>query len=101
MAHLDHDDVSASLELDKEWEGGFLTSLWGTVAEHQYLGPFPSMEEARSDRLISVGASVASRKFTIGGLMPKLSYTFTRQFSNVAFYDYTSHDIDLSLTRNF
>lgn len=99
--HLDHNDVSASVTFAKEWRGGFITGISAAIGNHQYQGLFPASTQKRHDQLYSAGITLAHRSFAIAGFMPKLTYRYTRQVSNIAFYDYDSHDVGLTLTREF
>lgn len=42
-----------------------------------------------------------NRNWSFQGFAPRFSYEYTRQKLNVSFYDYDSHDIDVTLTKLF
>ncbi len=99
--YLDHNDISAGLRLDSEWEGGLITSAFGAYERHNYLGDFPLAATPRRDDKITLGATVSHRAITFAGFMPQLTYQYTRQFSNISFFDYDSHDVSLELSKRF
>ncbi|WP_163269687.1 surface lipoprotein assembly modifier [Chelativorans alearense] len=99
--HLDHNDLVLRLQMDKEWRGGLMTSLFGSYENHHYLEPFPGTDYRRQDEKFSIGTSFSHRGFSIAGFAPQVTYQYSKQRSNVSFYDYESHDLVLNLTRNF
>jgi outer membrane protein len=100
-AHLDYRETSARLQLSTELSGGLMLSGFAGLALRDYEGNYPLLFEPRSDERLTLGVTGAHRDFTIQGFMPTLTYQYTRQLSNVSFFDYDSHDISLGLTRNF
>jgi len=99
--HLDHNDFVVGMVLRNEWDGGLITSLFGSYEHHNYLGDYPGVGEPRNDHRISVGTTLSHRDLNIAGFMPQITYRYSRQISNVSFFDYDSHDVSLSLTQNF
>ncbi|MCT7375812.1 surface lipoprotein assembly modifier [Chelativorans salis] len=99
--HLDHNDLVLRLQVDKEWRGGLMTSLFGSYENHHYLGAFPGTDHRRQDDKFSIGTSFSHRRFSIGGFAPQITYQYSKQRSNISFYDYESHDLGLNLTRKF
>jgi outer membrane protein len=55
----------------------------------------------RSDQRYIGSLAVTKRDFNIAGFAPALSYSYTRNVSNIASYDYDSHNIDFRLTKDF
>ena len=100
-AHLDHDDLKLVAQVDREWQGGFITSFAAGIGYHDYAGDFPGTEIARRDNIWSAGMTLANRNWSLRGFAPQLKYEYTRQQSNVSFYDYDSHDVDLTFTKLF
>jgi hypothetical protein len=99
--HLDHNDILFKLEAHHEWRGGLITSAFASYQPSYYDGDFPTTGEPRTDHEYSIGGRVAHRSFSIGGFAPQLTYEYTTKSSNVSFYDHESHDVGLSMTRNF
>ena len=100
-AYLDHEDYTASLGGYREWAGGWITYVEGTYEYHDYHGRYPGLGKAREDHLASVVARVSYRDLQLFGLTPRFEYRYTRQFSNVPFFDYASHDAGVTLTHEF
>lgn len=101
---LSHNDIWVRLQADKEWKGGMLTTVFAKYENHRYLDAFSvffGFRDPRIDDRVSVGFRLAHRRLSWMGFAPQLTYEFTRQFSNIAFYDYMSHDVGLTVTRNF
>jgi outer membrane protein len=55
----------------------------------------------REDQRYIGGLVVTKRDFNIYGFAPSLAYTYTRNKSNIALFDYDSHAVDLRLTKDF
>lgn len=101
-ADLDHNDFRLIAQVDKEWRGGFITSLALSAGTHDYRGEFvPGYGSARHDDVWSAGVTALNRNWSFQGFAPRFSYEYTRQKSNVSFYDYDSHDVDVTLTKLF
>lgn len=101
LDHLDHNDVKLVAQLDREWKGGFITSFAGGIGYHDYIGDFPGTSIARRDNVWSAGMTFSNRNWSFGGFAPQFKYEYTRQQSNISFYDYQSHDVDLTFTKLF
>lgn len=99
--HLDHNDYRLLFQLDKEWSGGLLTTFVAAAGQNRYLGEFPGIMTERLDERWSVGGRIAHRGLSFSGFAPQLKYEYTKQKSNISFYDYDSHDVGLTLIRNF
>ena len=99
--HLDHTDVGIVLGIEHELQNGLLGSLWAGYKNADYLGKFPGTTLPRNDQITTVGLTVRHAKVNFGGYSPELSYTFTRSTSNIALFDYDSHDVGLSLSKRF
>lgn len=99
--YLDHQDVQLIAQIDKEWRGGLITGLIGGIGYHDYDGFFPGTSTARRDDIWTAGVSVMDRDWSFNGFTPQLKYQYTRQQSNISFYDYDSHDVDVTLTKQF
>ncbi|GLQ53774.1 surface lipoprotein assembly modifier [Devosia nitrariae] len=99
--HLDHSDVVAGLGVSKEWAGGLITTLFGSYEYHGYLGNYPATSAPRRDDKVALGVTLSHRAINLGGFTPQASYQYSRQFSNVGFFDYDSHDLNLGLSKKF
>lgn len=99
--HLDHNDLSVSLTVNQQWQGGLITSLFANYTNQDYLGNYPLIDEPRQDQAVQTGATISHRSINFAGFTPTLTYKYTRQLSNIAFHDYDSHDVSLGLSKNF
>lgn len=99
--YLDHDDLQITAQLDREWSGGLITSFALGAGVHDYEGKFPGLGVARQDKVWSAGTTLMSRTLSFNGFAPQLQYEYTRQYSNISFYDYDSHDINVIFTKRF
>jgi hypothetical protein len=101
LAHLDHDGAHGELRLANEWPGGFSTSAFTSYARVQFRGNFPGTASPRVDDRLTAGVTASNSQIDLGGFTPTLTYSYTRQFSTVSFFDYDSHDVSLGLTNAF
>lgn len=100
-AYLDHDDTRLLAQVDREWTGGLITSVAAGIGYHDYDGDFPGTTIARRDDVWSAGLTLTNRNWSYAGFAPQLKYEYTRQKSNISFYDYDSHDVDVTFTKLF
>ncbi|MDN5788245.1 surface lipoprotein assembly modifier [Pseudorhodobacter sp.] len=99
--HLDHSKLGLTLGLDKLWKGGLYTGISASIESDRYAGLFPGLAYARHDKVQTLSLSLRHSKFSFGKFTPEITYSFTRQKSNVAFFDYRSHDLSIGLSTNF
>jgi hypothetical protein len=99
--HLDYWSYAGSIGAYKEWP-------WGVTANYQfeyrrsvYDADYPLMSDPRRDNRYSASISLTKRDFDILGYAPQIEYTYTRNGSNVVFYDYDSHTVEFRLTKDF
>jgi len=85
----------------RELPKGFSVYLEPSFALTDYDAPLLAFGKARSDRLASVSAAVLSRRIVFWRFTPRLAYTYARNFSNIALYDYDRHRIEIGLTTVF
>lgn len=69
---------------------------------------FSTFDELNSSFMVTrqdqryVGAiAITKRDLNFYGFAPEVTYTYTRNVSNIALYDYDSHAVDLRLTKDF
>jgi outer membrane protein len=55
----------------------------------------------REDQRYIGSVALTKRDLNFMGFAPALSYTYTRNVSNIAAYDYDSHEVDFRLTKDF
>jgi tetratricopeptide (TPR) repeat protein len=100
-AHLDRDGVYGEVRVASDWRGGFSTSAFARYARDQYRGNYPGTGAPRVDDRLSAGVTISNSQVDLGGFTPTLGYSYTRQFSNVSFFDHDSHDVSVGLTKAF
>ncbi len=100
-AHLDRNGIYGEVRVERDWRGGFSTSISARYAREQYLGNYPGTGAPRVDDRLSAGVTVSNSQIDLGGFTPTLGYSYTRQFSNVSFFDHDSHDVTFGLTKAF
>ncbi len=55
----------------------------------------------RQDERLIGAITLTKRDFNIYGFAPALSYSYTRNFSNIALWDFDAHAVDFRLTKDF
>jgi outer membrane protein len=55
----------------------------------------------REDQRYIGAVTLTKRDLNLVGFAPSLTYTYTRNFSNIALWDYDSHAVDFRLTKDF
>ena len=100
-AHLDHHETGVSMGIDKQWKSGLSTGAILAYEQDRYDGIFPGTTTPREDDITSLTFTVQHNKVQIGKYVPRITYTYTRAKSNVALFDYDSHDIGASLSLKF
>lgn len=99
--YLNHKDNRLLGQIDREWSGGLITSIAAGIGYHDYQGNYPGTSISRRDTVWSAGITAANRNWSYAGFAPQLKYEYSRQHSNISFYDYDSHDVDLTFTKMF
>lgn len=62
---------------------------------------FPEFAKPRRDVETAATLSLWKRDWNFWGYSPAIEYTYVLNSSNIAFYDYDSHTVDLRLTKDF
>ena len=98
---LNHTDGFVVAGFEKQFARGFSLGVTARYGERHYVGAFVGLGTPRRDRVASVSVVAVLPNLSFKGFAPKLQYTLTHQKSNVAFYDYVSHDVSFLVTREF
>jgi hypothetical protein len=85
----------------KEFTWGITTTVDLELGRTLYEGDFPLMDNPRQDWQFDATVSLWKRDWNMWGFAPVIEYSFTRNDSNVAFYEYTDNTIDFRLTKQF
>jgi outer membrane protein len=99
--HLDNTMWNAGAGIHRELPMGFTVYLQGLYTQRGYDGVFPTTTQARRDQRLDLSINVTKRDFEIFGLAPMVQYTYTRNDSNVGFYQYDAHGVSVTLTKRF
>ena len=96
-----YDEGQTGIGAYNEFTAGISLYAEGSVALRKYHAAGPGLTEPRKDTRWQARAIVTKRDFTVFGLAPQVSYTFTLNASNSVFDDYAKHDVDVRLTKAF
>ncbi|MDP9138313.1 MAG: surface lipoprotein assembly modifier [Pseudomonadota bacterium] len=66
-----------------------------------YAGDYSILGEPREDWRGNLTVNLTKRDFTVFGYAPVVEYTYTRNLSNVPFFEFDAHGLDLRLTKAF
>lgn len=100
-AHLDHQMMGVNLGVEKTWENGLITSLSLGYSVDNYEGAYPLFGEPRRDRIATASLALRHRDIQFGSFIPEVTVTFMRSRSNIDFFDYSRHDVGLSMSQRF
>ena len=100
-SYLDHNDWSAGLGAYREMPWGITVYAQGTYSNLDFNGLYPGAGVERFDERIDAALNLTKRDWLVWGLAPVLQYTYTRNFSNVSFFDFDAHGLNATLTKRF
>lgn len=92
---------SAGLGLYRELPKGITAEISGEARFSDFDDVNIFIGETRRDRRYSGNVTLTKRDWNIYGFAPSLSYTYTRNLSNIELYDFDAHAVDLRLTKDF
>ncbi len=89
------------LDIYKELSMGVTVdaNIQGRYSRFDDQNPIAGM--TRQDERLIGAVTVTKRDFNIYGFAPALSYSYTRNFSNIALWDFDAHNVDFRLTKDF
>ncbi len=85
----------------REWPWGITTYNEARLHQYYYDSTYPNKTAPRRDTRLAFVSSVTKRDWNFKGFAPRLEYTLTHGISNVEFYDFTEHGVNLTVTRDF
>lgn len=85
----------------QEFKNGIAVDLQPEVFVTSYDAENPIFLARRRDQIVSARAILTDSRLEFGGALPYLSYTYTNDMSNLQFYSYRRHQIQLGLTFHF
>jgi Surface lipoprotein assembly modifier len=98
---LSYNQIAVSTEWEHAFESGFIGSLGGEASYRLYESNMVFTSEKQENIQAKGIIGVSHRDFMIGKLRPELAYTFTKQWSNDAFSDFTAHDVSVQAKAAF
>jgi hypothetical protein len=99
--YLDNDFWSAGAGIYQEWGWGISLYLQGLYTRKDFDGISPGITEGRRDDRIDASVNLTKRDFVLMGMAPMMQYTYTHNISNVPFYQFDAHSVNLTLTKKF
>jgi Surface lipoprotein assembly modifier len=93
--NFSYDQIGGSIEWEHAFESGFIGSLGGEAAYRVYQSNAPLTAEKQVNIQAKATVGISHRDFMIGKFRPELAYTFTKQWSNDVFSDFTAHDVSV------
>ncbi len=94
-------DGTLGLGFYKELPHGITLEGQATARFAGFDGVNPLALVTRTDENYTGSLTLTKRDWYFLGLAPSLNYTYTRNVSNIAVYDYDSHAVDVRLTKKF
>jgi Surface lipoprotein assembly modifier len=85
----------------QEFKNGIAVDLQPEVFVTSYDAENPIFLARRRDQIVSARAILTDSRLEFGGALPYFSYTYTNDMSNLQFYSYQRHQIQLGLTFHF
>jgi len=101
VSYNSYQDVSVGLGGYKELSHGLTLQGQAALRLAGFDDVNPIMLATRQDTNFTAAITATKRDWNIIGFAPSLNYTYTRNFSNNALYDFDAHSVDFRLTKNF
>ena len=101
ITYNSYQDVSVGLGVYKELPHGITAQLQGSARFAGFDDVNPITLSTRQDQNLTGSITLTKRDWNLYGFAPSLNYTYTRNFSNITLFDFESHNVDLTLTKNF
>jgi outer membrane protein len=92
-------DLSASYF--RELPGGFTVGFEPGFGVTRFDAALPVFGKTRSDRSATAEVSLLNRHIVLSRFTPRVSYSLTRQWSNIELYSFTRHRFEIGLTTVF
>ncbi|MDE2384559.1 MAG: DUF560 domain-containing protein [Alphaproteobacteria bacterium] len=96
-----YQDATIGFGFYKELSHGFTVQGQATARFAGFKDINPFQAYARMDQNYTGSITLTKRDWNWVGFAPSLNYTYTRNVSNMALYDFDSHSLDFRLTKEF
>jgi outer membrane protein len=93
--------ISGGLSAYKEFGLGVTANIMGSVGLSDFDGYNPTVAKTRADTKLSGAIELTKRDLNIFGFAPSLRYSYTDNLSNINIFDYSTHAVDMRLTKDF
>ena len=87
--------------LQRDLKGGFSVAVESNVGGSRFDSADPFFGIRRKDWTVEVPVSVLNRKLVLSRFTPRLTYTFTKRWSNIDLYDFAQHRFEAGVTTAF
>ena len=94
-ASQSYNQFAVSTEWEHAFASGFIASLGSEASYRVYESNAPLTFDKQVNIQAKSTVGLSHRTFMIGKLRPELAYTFTKQWSNDVFSDFTAHDVSV------
>lgn len=85
----------------RELPAGFSVYLEPAVAIARYDARLPVFDLPRRDHSLTGTVTLLNRRLVLSSFTPRVSWSVTRQGSNIPVYAFTKHRVEIGLTRSF
>lgn len=99
--HLQYDGFKAFAGITNSWASGLSASFGLEFGQRDYVGDFPLTTSPRRDSFYGIKLSIQNAQINYAGFTPRLSCSYTNNRSNVALYDYSATDCQMTISREF
>lgn len=98
---ISYDTYYAGFGFYKELPKGITVNANAQARFSSFDAMHPVFFTTREDQRYIGSVALTKRDLNFMGFAPSMAYTYTRNVSNIAAYDYDAHAIDLRLTKDF
>jgi hypothetical protein len=100
-AHLSLTGWRVGVGLAHDLPFGITTYTQLLYTSRAFEGVYPGATSPRDDRRTDASVMLKKRDLDLFGFTPALQYTYTRNVSNIPFFDFHAHGVTVTLTRQF
>lgn len=93
--------VGLSGGVSRAFKNGFFASLSGSLQSQRHLADDPLFGKKRKDTALRLSARVVNGSLKFRGFAPYVGYSYERNRSNIALYEYDNHGVRVGLSRDF
>jgi outer membrane protein len=85
----------------RDLPAGFSAFVETSLARVGYDAPLAAFETKRVDRSSTAMLNILNRRLVLSRFTPRITYTFTRQRSNITLYSFNRNRVEMGLTTTF